>query len=437
MGMVDLGDGSAPATPSKPEGGLMGSLLDAVTGDSDATPKVKKTAAAQVLAEIDTAISTQVNAIMNHTAYRRLEAAWRGLKFLVDKIDFRKNIYLEVLAAGKADLSTALYHQVLIPEHSGEVAKPPLSLITLDTAFDNSSADLALLDDLADTGASLQAPILAAAGPAFFGVDDYAGVATLPPLRQLIERPEYIPWNKLRERKAARYLALVLPAFLLRAPYGKDDGFKAFNFEETGHLWGNATLATTAAVARSFAQTGWPTHFMGTSHSLENLPLWKSRQGHTPLSVLIPDARLAEFSKGGFGVLGGKVNHDALYVARAMTVCQPEAYEDLMAATEARIHVTLGCTLFVARAAQHLLAVQATLTPGASLEQAQKEVTAGMRMFFHTEGQTVPPDAVEVQAVDESGVDEQDLLAIRLKAPRYVLERPVSLVMGLPVPKSG
>ena len=439
LGMVDISDDEPDATPSAPSesvGGLMGALLDAVTGEADAAPKVGKPAADHLLDDLDGTLSVQLNAILGHTAFRRLEAAWRGFKFLVDRIDFRQNIRLEVLAAGKADLSAALYHQVLLPEHSDEMEKPPLSLMILDAAFDNSSADLALLEDLAGTGASLQAPVLAAAAPAFFGVDDYDGVASLPPLRQLVEGPEYIAWNKLREKKAARYLALALPAFLLRAPYGAANPVEVFTFDEAGGLWGSAALAMAAAVAGSFAQKGWPTHLTGSSRSIENLPLWKSRQGRSPLAVLFPDAKLSEFSKGGFVMLGGKVNHDALHVARAVTVCVPEAYEDLMAATEARIHVSLACTLFVARAAHHLLVIQDAIVPGTALEQVRQEIEARLRAFFDTEGHTVPSDAVEVQVVDNSDVEDHDLLAIRLRAPRYVLDRPVSLVMGLPVPKS-
>lgn len=439
LGMVDIGgekdDNAEEPAASKP-GGLMGALIDAVSDESGTAPKVAKTAADQVLAELDALIGTQLNAIMGQEAFLRLEAAWRGLKFLLDRIDFRKDIQLEVLAAGKGDLSAALYHQVLLPEHRGEMEKPAVSGIILDAAFDNSSADVALLEDLAGTGASLQAPVIASAAPAFFGVSAYSGVATLGPLRQLFEQPAYIAWNKLREEKVSRYLALALPAFLLRASYGAKNPVGAFTFEETGALWGNASLAVAVAVAGSFARTGWPTHIAGGSRTVENLPLWKSKQGHSPLAALVPDAKLSEFSKGGFVVLGGKVNDDALHVARAMTACKPEAYEDLMAATEARIHITLSCTFFVARAAHHLLVIQGGIVPGTAVNEVQQAVEARLRAFLHTPGHTLPPDAVDVQMVDDSGVENQDLLAIRIIAPRYVLERPVSLVLGLPVPRS-
>ncbi len=157
LGMVDVG-GETPEPPSAASeggGGFMGALIDAVTDEAGPTPKVRKPAAGQLLDDLDSVLSHQLNALFGHAAFRRLEAAWRGLKFLVDGIDFRKNVQLEVLAAGKDDLSAALYHQVLMPAHSQEQEEPPFSCVILDTAFDHSDADLALLDDLASTGASL------------------------------------------------------------------------------------------------------------------------------------------------------------------------------------------------------------------------------------------------------------------------------------------
>ena len=90
---------------------------------------MEKDAEDLLLADLDGALDRQVNAILNHPDVRRLEEAWRGLKFLVDRINFRENILLEVLPASKADLDEALYHQVLLPEHQA-TKQPPLSAIS-------------------------------------------------------------------------------------------------------------------------------------------------------------------------------------------------------------------------------------------------------------------------------------------------------------------
>ena len=56
------------------------------------------------IAEIDVKLSAQINEILHHPMFQRLESAWRGLKFLVDRVDFRENTKVELLNCSKEDL---------------------------------------------------------------------------------------------------------------------------------------------------------------------------------------------------------------------------------------------------------------------------------------------------------------------------------------------
>src|SRR5690606_10790745 len=47
------------------------------------------------ISEIDQQISAQVNEILHHKDFQRLESAWRSLWYLVDNTDFRQNIRIE------------------------------------------------------------------------------------------------------------------------------------------------------------------------------------------------------------------------------------------------------------------------------------------------------------------------------------------------------
>lgn len=443
LGLVSLGNGeaSAPVAPPDPSqgtgsGGLMDALIGAVAGDAEPTEKVAKSAADQLLRDLDGILNAQVNTIMGHPAFREVESSWRGLKFLVDRINFRRNVLLEVLAANKESLAAALYYQVLLPEHQGNGDSVPLSAVILDHEFDHTNADVALLEDLADTGASLQVPVIASASASFFDVNNYSGLVNMPPLWQQFEGPSYIEWNKLREKKEAKHLALALPSFVLRNSYSEKNPVKSFQFSEEGTLFGRAAVAVATRIAKSFTDTGWPTHLTGGSESsIQDLPIWNSRQGHIPLAVLVPDSKQSEFAKGGFVLLNGRQNHDSAMVTRAMTACKPEVYENLMAATEAREHVTLACQLFVARAAQYVLALQDVVEPNSDIEALTREIDARMRAFLHTANHSVPREAVEIEYVPESGMPNHELFAIRLRPPSYILRRGVSLVMGVQVAK--
>ncbi|WP_039756254.1 type VI secretion system contractile sheath domain-containing protein, partial [Chromobacterium haemolyticum] len=56
------------------------------------------------IARIDAQISRQLDAVMHNPVFQQIESAWRGLRFLVDRTDFRKNVKIEVLDVSKEDL---------------------------------------------------------------------------------------------------------------------------------------------------------------------------------------------------------------------------------------------------------------------------------------------------------------------------------------------
>src|SRR4051794_16633241 len=68
--------------------------------------KVDKSLVDAMIADIDARLSAQVNEILHAPEFQKLESAWRSLKFLVDRTDFRENIRVEVLNVDKEQLLT-------------------------------------------------------------------------------------------------------------------------------------------------------------------------------------------------------------------------------------------------------------------------------------------------------------------------------------------
>ncbi len=441
---------SAPAKPAPSERGdpALESLLDMVdTGEprasdrlsdaldravADNAPRIARSAADKLLADFDAKLAAQVGPIVAQPDVRRLEAAWRGLKLLVDRLPFRDGVQLEVLPAPREALSDALYHQVLVAEHSAEDDRAPLAAIILGFAFGHDQQDVALLDDLAGTAASLQAPLIASAGPAFFGFDGPDTIAALPLLSQLVEEPAYIHWNKLRDKDEARHLALAFPPFLLRAPYGPDHPARAFPLEEAGALWGGSALLAALALADAFARTGWPTHLTGGE--VADLPLHDTERGKTPLATLLPEAKAVELAEAGFVVFTGEPNRDRVRLAHAPNLWKPVLYDDVEKTAQAAAHATLGCALFADRIAHRMLALPAELDPAASLEEKQREVIEALRRFLGAPASDVPEDAVTAEPVPDAEIEGHDLLAVRVHPPPYVLAHPVHIAAALPVP---
>ena len=424
LSMVD--DDAPEASPDA----LADALTEAVVGPSDTTPRPSADALTQVVHRLEALLRAQLAPVFAEASFRALEAAWRSLRLLTKRLPFRKGVVLEVLAVAPDQLNEAIHHQVVMREHTRTDDAPPLSAVLVDHAFGCTVPEMERLQDLAASGASVQAPIIAAAAPKFFQVDSAQALHDLPPLRQVLDAPAFLPYKKLRADDAARALVLALPAFLLRTAYTTDDGALV----EDAPLWGQAPVAVGLAMADSFVDTGWPTHLR--TRMLGDFPIHRTPQGYTPLAALIPESKLAGFAKGGFTVLAGKPNHDGIALGRAQTVALPVEHEDLVAATEARVHVTLPCQLFVARTAQFLFTLQSSVTAGPDAEATAATLDEHIRAFLKAGEPTrvVPPDAVSVEPVPDAPMEGQALFAVRLRPPAFVLDKEVSLVLGVQVP---
>ena len=58
----------------------------------------------EMIANLDQKLSTQMDVILHNEQFQKLESAWRSLRFLVDKTDFRENIKIEMMNISKQDL---------------------------------------------------------------------------------------------------------------------------------------------------------------------------------------------------------------------------------------------------------------------------------------------------------------------------------------------
>jgi type VI secretion system protein ImpC len=76
-------------------------FLDMIAESSQHVDRLDKSLIDQHMASIDHKISKQLDAIMHNETFQQIESAWRGLKFLVDGTDFRKNVKIEVLDVSK------------------------------------------------------------------------------------------------------------------------------------------------------------------------------------------------------------------------------------------------------------------------------------------------------------------------------------------------
>ncbi|HEY8210417.1 MAG TPA: type VI secretion system contractile sheath large subunit, partial [Myxococcaceae bacterium] len=247
---------------------------------SRAQEKVDKNILDGMIAEIDKRLSAQVNEILHNKQVQALESAWRSLKYVIDKVDFRENIRVEVINATKEDLlndfedtpeipKSGLYRSVYSNEY-GIFGGKPYGLLCANFDFGPGPQDLQLLGKLASVATMAHAPLITNSSPEFFGEQSFLPLPAMKDLDSLFEGPQYARWRSFRESEDSRYVGLCMPRFLLRLPYGeKTIPVKGFNFSEDvigehgRYLWGHASNAMATRIADSFAKYRWCPNIIG------------------------------------------------------------------------------------------------------------------------------------------------------------------------------
>lgn len=346
--------------------GLQAFLKQLVQAGGEA--KVSGALVDQMLAEIDGKLSAQVSAIMHHEQFQKLESAWRSLKFLVDRTDFRQNIKIEFMNLSKEDLladfedapevvKSGLYKQVYTAEY-GQFGGQPIGAIVANYEFGPDPQDVQLLQYVASVAAMAHAPFIAAAGKEFFGIDSWEQLPNLKDLHSIFEMPQYAKWRSFRESEDARYVGLTLPKFLLRLPYGPNTvPAKTFNFQEQAtsdeeFCWGNTAFAFASRLTDSFAKYRWCANIIGPQGggAVENLPLYQfeamgQTQTKIPTQVLISERREYELAEEGFIALTMRKGSDNAAFFSANSVQKAKVFPNTPEGKEAELNFKLSTQL--------------------------------------------------------------------------------------------
>lgn len=358
-------------------------FLDVLIDSTGTVEKIDKALLDSYIDKIDQTISGQLDAIMHHPKFQEVESTWRGLKYLVERCDFKSNTKVELLDVSKEDLredfeespdstQSGLYKHIYVQEYDTPGGEP-VSAIVSNYEFDASAQDIALLTEVSRIASVAHAPFLASVGSKFFGKDSIDEIPKVHDLANYMDRAEYIRWKGFRESEDSRYIGLTLPRFLLRLPYGKDNNpVRAFNYEENvnaeGHenyLWGNSAFAFAANMAASFKNNGWCVNIRGpeSGGKMENLPIHlydagRGLQSKIPTEILIPETRELEFAELGFIPLSYYKNSDFACFFSANSVQRPAEYTTPEATANSRINSRLPYIFLVSRLAHYLKVLQ-------------------------------------------------------------------------------
>lgn len=323
----------------------------------------------KMIAAIDEKIGHQVDAVLHHKDFQKLESAWRGLKYLVDHTDYREGVRTEILNVSKEDLlddfrdapetvQSGLYKHVYV-DSIGQFGGVPYGSIIGNYDFDTSNADLELLNQIASVSSMAHVPFTAAASPKLFGKESFEELRKIKELAVHFENPSYAKWNSFRQNENAKYIGLTLPRFMLRTPYSEETGHvKTFRYTEDAaenadnYCWGNASFAFAARLSDSFARYGWCPNIIGpqSGGAVEDLPVYFYERGGNseaiiPTEVLISDRREYELAEQGFIPLVMRKDSDNASFFSAHSVQKPRKFADTPEGQAAELNERLSTQL--------------------------------------------------------------------------------------------
>jgi type VI secretion system protein ImpC len=348
--------------------------------------RVSHSVITEMISEIDRKISKQLDAILHHAAYQKVESAWRSLKFIVDKTDFRENIKLELVNVSKDDLlndfeeapeimKSGLYKTVYTSEY-GTFGGKPYGAIIGNYDFGPGPQDVKLMQYLASVATMAHAPFIGAAGPQFFGVESFTELPALKDLKSVMEGPKYAKWNGFRETADSHYIGLTLPRFLLRLPYSPETvPVKSFEYREevsnshNDYLWGNAAFTFASRLTESFAKHRWCANIIGPmgGGAIRDLPVhvyeaMGAAQMKIPTETLISERREFELASEGFIALTMRKGSDNAAFFSANSPQKPKNFGISKEGKDAELNFKLGLQLpymfVISRMAHYLKVIQ-------------------------------------------------------------------------------
>jgi len=421
------------------------------------------------IAQIDHLLSLQLNEILHHPQFQKLEGSWRGLAYLLDNSETGVGLKIRVMNVTKKELlrdiekapefdQSALFKKVYEEEY-GVFGGAPFGALIGDYEFGKLPEDMELLEKVSQVAAAAHAPFLTAATSNLFNLDSYSELASPRDLAKVFDTTEYAKWKSFRASDDSRYVALTLPHILMRDPYGKKGRpVDEFDYEEgvdgTDHnkyLWGNAAWALGARITESFARYNWCATIRGVEGGgkVEGLTVhnFQTDDGDIamkcPTEAQITDRREKELADLGFVPLVHCKNTDYAAFFSVQSAQKPKKYDTDAATANARLATNLSYILAVSRFAHYLKAMMRDKI-GSFMSRNECESFLNRWIMGYVIDSSAPAEAKASHPLSEARVDVLEVpgkpgayRAVAFLKPHFQLEElsvSMRLVADLPPP---
>jgi type VI secretion system protein ImpC len=430
----------------------------------------------KLVSSIDKKLSEQLDLVLHHEEFQTLESSWQGLHHLVNNTETSTKLKIRFMNISKSEVHKTLkkfkgtnwdqspLFKKVYEEEYGTANGAPYACLIGDYYFDHTPPDVEFLSEISHIAAAAHAPFITAAGPSMLEMGSWQDINNPRDVSKIFEGPEYAAWRSFRDSADSQYVAMAMPRFLGRLPYGaKTNPVDEFAFEESvdgtdhnDYLWVNAAYAMATNINRSFAQFGWSSQIAGVDSGgvVDNLPVhtFDTDDGGVdskcPTEVSIPDRREKELSDNGLTSLIHYKNTDYAAFFKATSLRKPVVYEDPEATSNAKLATNLSYIFATSRFAHYLKhIVRNKIGTSVTADKLQSELHAWIKNYVEEDAANAserglaerPLSAAEVVVED----DEENPGFYKARfylTPHYKLEGmtiAMSLVSKLPSEREG
>ena len=426
------------------------------------------------IGELDKKLSAQVNEVLHHPDFQKLESTWRGLHYLVHESETGQTLKIRILNVTKRELfkdlekaaefdQSQLFKKIYTAEFD-QLGGKPYGMLVGDYDFGYQAEDVDLLRMISNVAAAAHAPFVAAAGAKMFGMESYTEMPNPRDVAKIFDSVNYTKWKSFRDSEDSRYVALAMPRVLARLPYGQD--FKKvdeFNFEEfvdgkkhDKYLWMNAAWAYAARITSAYAEHGWLARSRGVKGGgkVENLPVhtFSTDDGDIamkcPTEIAISDRRENELSELGFLPLLWSKDSDFAAFLGAQSTQKPKKYSsnpdaNASADLSAKFNFILNTSRFA-----HYLKVMVRDQIGSFKEvgDLNRELNQWINQYVTPDPNSVGDKEKAKKPLQQARIDVRPVAgkpgvyeAVAYMRPHFQLEKltaSLSLVAELPKPKA-
>ena len=388
--------------------------------------------------DLDDVMGRQMDEILHHEDFQRLESAWLGLKYLTENTEFSSNLvnidllhvtkeeFMEDLEKASrqkdSELWELVYHQVYKQENTD-----PYTCMITSFPF-TSGRDVQFLAQLSDLCAQTQLLFIGNAGPEFFGHASFKDVMEERFLEEKInDIPSYKLWHELRQFDGSRYMGLALPRFAGRLPYVPETNpTQHFTYEESWQVddarsgersysqWIQASFGVASVMVRNVEKFGWNpgftgadrgdrgrlnTPFKGAGGKLDNLPRLQptdERMGPAyipPVEASIGQAKDQELCDLGFIPLAHWDRTDYVCFFELPSIMRPEIIKnDYEATANNSVSARLPYTFLTSRLA-HYVQSYAIMQVGRAMRASELKRTLTDFLMGYVSDTPDPSDA--------------------------------------------